>query len=108
MIRDFYDRLRKKKFGLKFTSYEEPGESNIFQIVDNTCYSKLVSTAAVGPKIGSTIAGLQYESFVFGGNKEQAQTVTCKVNFCLINSCPTEIISVDADCTNGVYQYKAL
>ena len=82
--------------------------NHFFKIVDNTCYSKLVNSAAIGPKIGTTIAGLKYESFVFGGNKEQAQTVTCQVNFCLIDNCPNEVVSSDDDCKNDVYQYKSL
>ena len=58
----------------------------------------LVNTAAVGANIGSTVTGLQYESFVFGGNKEQAQIVTCEVKFCLIENCAAEIVSADTDC----------
>ena len=75
-------------------------------IIESTCYSKLVNAGPIGPKHGATV-GFSYEAFVYSGEKEQAQTITCSVKFCLIDNCESEVVTETALCPKGPYQYSA-
>ena len=84
----------------------DKGKTEGVPIINSNCYSKLVNAEPIGSKHGEKV-GFSYEAFVYSGEKEQAQTITCTVKFCLIESCENMIITDTADCPEGPYEYSA-
>jgi len=103
-------------FYIRKCTVEDVSNGNVgINIVDKSCYAKVVSAKPFGAKfaISDVTASLEYKSFSYDTAASDSQILKCEIEFCVPsgggNGCTNAIATIQSDCPSGqvedTYQY---
>ena len=81
-------------------------DENAVTIIQDTCYSTVVSAIPIGPKISSKLPKFSYKAFLYNTKREQSQHLECYVSFCLVEECAGVVAMANEDCPADDMKYS--